>query len=77
MNRTSRLPPLSPSGIPWMATHVGLHGQSAAEIMDVADIREVLRWQAEAARKAQRAGFDIVYVYAGMGYLRYEFLLPG
>ncbi len=23
MNRTSRLPPLSPSGIPWMATHLG------------------------------------------------------
>ena len=27
------------------------------------------------ARRA-RAGFDIVYVYAGMGYLGYEFLLP-
>ncbi len=23
-----------------------------------------------------QAGFDIVYVYAGMGYLPYEFLLP-
>jgi len=25
---------------------------------------------------AKRAGFDIIYVYAGMGYLPYEFLLP-
>jgi len=25
-----------------------------------------LTWQAEAARRARRAGFDIVYVYAGM-----------
>jgi N-ethylmaleimide reductase len=44
--------------------------------MDKQDIRNVLRWQAEGARKARSAGFDIVYVYAGMGYLGYEFLLP-
>ena len=76
MNRTSRLPPLSPSGIPWMATHVGFMGNLRPKTMDKADIRDVLRWQAEAARKARTAGFDIVYVYAGMGYLGYEFLLP-
>ena len=29
MNRTSRIPPLSPSGTAWMATHVELHGQPA------------------------------------------------
>ena len=28
------------------------------------------------ARARLQAGFDIVYVYAGMGYLPYEFLLP-
>ena len=28
------------------------------------------------AKRARQAGFDIVYVYAGMGYLGYEFLLP-
>ena len=44
--------------------------------MDAADIRDLLRWQAEAAKRARRAGFDIVYVYAGMGYLPYQFLLP-
>jgi dimethylamine/trimethylamine dehydrogenase len=76
MNRSSRLPPLSPSGIPWMSTHVGYMGNQRPQIMDAQDIRALLSWQAEGARKARRAGFDIVYVYAGMGYLPYEFLLP-
>jgi len=44
--------------------------------MDAADIRALLESQAAAARRARQAGFDIVYVYAGMGYLPYEFLLP-
>src|SRR6266850_3420083 len=75
-NKTTRFPPLSPSGLSWMATHVGFMGNQRSKAMDATDIRNLLRWQAEAARKAQRAGFDIVYVYAGMGYLPYEFLLP-
>src|ERR1700728_2339959 len=75
-NKTSRFPPLSPSGVSWMATHVGFMGNQRSKRMDAADIANLLRWQAEAARKAKRAGFDIVYVYAGMGYLPYEFLLP-
>jgi dimethylamine/trimethylamine dehydrogenase len=76
MNRTSRLPPLSPSGMPWLSTHLGFMGNLRPRAMDRADIRELLRWQADAARRAVAAGFDIVYVYAGMGYLPYEFLLP-
>ena len=75
-NKTSRLPPLSPSGVSWMATHVGFMGTQRSKAMDKTDIRNLLHWQAEAALKAKRAGFDIVYVYAGMGYLPYEFLLP-
>jgi dimethylamine/trimethylamine dehydrogenase len=75
-NKTSRTPPLSPSGLSWMATHVGFMGNQRSRAMDRTDIRNVLHWQAEAARKAKSAGFDIVYVYAGMGYLPYEFLLP-
>jgi len=59
-----------------MATHVGFMGNQRSKAMDAGDIRNLLGWQAEAARKARRAGFDIVYVYAGMGYLPYEFLLP-
>lgn len=76
MNRSGRIAPLSPSGIPWMATHVGFMGNLRPRSMDKQDIRDVLRWQAEGARKARSAGFDVVYVYAGMGYLGYEFLLP-
>jgi len=76
INRVSRTPPLSPSGISWMPTHVNFMGNQRSKAMDRDDIRALLGWQAEAARKARRAGFDIVYVYAGMGYLPYEFLLP-
>ena len=75
MNRTSRIAPLSPSGTSWMATHVNFMGNQRPRAMEAQDIRQVLDWQAQAARRAQRAGFDIVYVYAGMGYLPYEFLL--
>jgi dimethylamine/trimethylamine dehydrogenase len=76
MNRASRIAPLSPSGISWMATHVSFMGNQRPKIMDTDDIRSLLRWQAEGARKARSAGFDIVYMYAGMGYLPYEFLQP-
>jgi dimethylamine/trimethylamine dehydrogenase len=75
MNRTSRSAPLSPSGTPWMATHLGFMSNLRPRAMDLSDIAELRRWQAEGARKAVSAGFDILYVYAGMGYLPYEFLL--
>ena len=60
-----------------LAAHAcGLDDQRASQGDGRADIRDLLRWQAEAAKRARRAGFDIVYVYAGMGYLPYQFLLP-
>jgi len=76
LNRTSRLAPLSPSGMPWLSTHLGFMGNLRPRAMDATDIRDLLKWQAAGARRAMQAGFDIVYVYAGMGYLPYEFLLP-
>jgi len=76
MNRTSRIAPYSPSGIPWSATHVGFMGQLKPRIMTGDDIQDVIRWQVAAAVRARRAGYDVIYVYAGMGYLGYEFLLP-
>ncbi len=75
VNRTTRHAPLSPSGIPWMATHVGFMSSSRPRVMDAQDIRDLIRWHADAAVMAERAGFDILYVYAGMGYLPYQFLL--
>jgi len=75
VNRTTRRTPLSPSGVPWMATHVGFMSSQRPKVMDAQDIRDLIRWHAEAAVRAEQAGFDILYVYAGMGYLPYQFLL--
>ena len=44
--------------------------------MDKADIKDLKRWHVEAALRAQRAGFDIVYVYAAHWYLLRQFLDP-
>ena len=42
--------------------------------MDKEDIREFRRWHREAAKRAKRAGFDIVYVYATHEYMLSRFL---
>ena len=76
MNRLSRTPSMSPSGTAWMPTQVSYIGTQRPRVMDSQDIRGLLEAQRRAARRARAAGFDIVYVYAGMGYLPHEFLLP-
>jgi len=62
MNRTSRIAPLSPSGMPWMSTHLGFMGNQRPKVMDNADIQDLLRWQAAGARRAMQAGFDTEYI---------------
>ncbi|MDE2693996.1 MAG: FAD-dependent oxidoreductase [Paracoccaceae bacterium] len=59
-NRYSRLPPMSPS-------HAALASDDPyqAREMDKADIKAFRGWHVDAAKRAKRAGFDIIYVYAG------------
>jgi dimethylamine/trimethylamine dehydrogenase len=69
-NLLSRKPPFSPA----VSRFTGLDYPLQSAIMDRGDIRNLVRWHADAARRAVRAGFDIVYVYAGHGMLPLQFL---
>ena len=42
--------------------------------MDLSDIAAFRQWHRDAALRAQKAGFDIIYVYAGHDYLPFQFL---
>jgi dimethylamine/trimethylamine dehydrogenase len=70
-NHYSREAPLAPFSQP-----AGVDDPLQARAMDKSDIRELRRWHVDAARRAQRAGFDIVYIYACHWYLLRQFLLP-
>ena len=69
VNRVSRVPILSPSGLPLHYVH-----PQHSKAMDRQDIRNLRRWQVDATKRALQAGFDIVYVYAGHGYLPMQFV---
>ncbi len=71
LNRYSREGHMAPRAMP-------THGYDPvqARAMDREDIRNLLRWQSDAAKRAVRAGFDLVYVYAGHLYLPAQFLSP-
>ena len=59
-NRYSREIPMGPSHLP-----VIRYDPVQARAMDMSDIRECRRWHRQAALRARKAGFDIIYVYAG------------
>ena len=61
-NRTSREIPMGPS-----SHTVVSYDPVQSRVMDKEDIRNLRRWHVAAARRAKRAGFDIVYVYAAHG----------
>ena len=60
-NRWGRTPVLGPSSIPTFESAEPFHTKA----MDKADIAEFRRWHKNAAVRAKKAGFDIIYVYAG------------
>jgi len=70
-NFYSREEPLGPWSRPTY-----LNNPVQCRVMDKRDIRDLRRWHAAAAKRAQRAGFDIVYVYATHGYLLSQFMSP-
>ena len=59
-NRYSREIPMAPSALPVFSPE-----PVQARAMDKADIRALRRWYVDAAKRAKRTGFDLVYVYAG------------
>jgi dimethylamine/trimethylamine dehydrogenase len=75
-NRLTRVTPMSVSGVSYDLSYPGWISLTKSRPMDRQDIREFRRWHVDAAKRARSAGFDIVYVYAGMGYGPYQFLLP-
>ncbi|MEM9912295.1 MAG: NAD(P)-binding protein [Pseudomonadota bacterium] len=60
-NLYSREVPIAPMHVPVAANHCPVQ----ARAMDLEDIRSYRRWHRQAALRAQRAGFDIIVVYAG------------
>lgn len=59
-NYFSRMPPMAPSDMATIYKH-----PLQARGMDKQDIRDLRRWHRDAALRAKRAGYDLVYVYAG------------
>ncbi len=57
-----RQPPLGPADLPVPGTH-----PVQARRMSEADIADLRRWHRQAVARSLRAGYDLVYVYAGHG----------
>jgi len=72
-NYLSRMAPVAPSPIPTEAQR-----SVQARELSKQDIREVRGWYRDAAIRARKAGYDIVYVYAAHGEmtLPFQFLSP-
>tara|TARA_B100000287_G_scaffold197497_1_gene186631 strand:+ start:956 stop:3022 length:2067 start_codon:yes stop_codon:yes gene_type:complete len=75
-NRHTRMPPISPSGIQQKVSELMDMHLTAPKVMDKKDIKDLIQWHVIAAERAIQAGFDIIYCYAGMGFLPYHFLHP-
>jgi 2,4-dienoyl-CoA reductase-like NADH-dependent reductase (Old Yellow Enzyme family) len=65
-----RWEPLGPSAIPFSSTY------AVPKELDEAEIAGVVSAFADAAKRADKAGFDFVEIHAAHGYLLHEFLSP-
>ena len=71
-NLFSRIPPIAPTAMSVQACQ-----PVQAREMNLEDIYKLRQWHREAAQRAQQAGFDIIYVYAGHQLtITQHFLLP-
>ncbi len=61
-NLYSRVPPMGPAHLPVATFTVDPVQARRMDLQDIADLR---RWHRAAVRRSLRAGYDIVYVYAG------------
>lgn len=62
--------PVAPSAIPFSPTY------AVPKALDVAEIAGIISSFADAARRADAAGFDFVEIHAAHGYLLHEFMSP-
>ncbi len=75
-NRHTRMTPISPSGVQEKTSEIETMSLQAPKVMDKKDIKDLKQWHVDATKRAMKAGFDIIYCYAGMGFLPYHFLHP-
>ncbi len=71
-NYFSRMAPIAPSNMATLSRH-----PFQARAMDKQDIRDLRRWHRDAALRAKRAGYDLIYTYAGHNMtVLMHFMLP-
>jgi dimethylamine/trimethylamine dehydrogenase len=71
-NHASREVPLGVHHLPTPTAH---NEPLQARALDKEDLKDIRRWHRNAALRAQRAGYDLIYCYAGHGLTTAQFLL--
>lgn len=73
-NHASRDVPLGVHHLPTPTAH---NEPQQARALDKEDLKNIRRWHRHAALRARRAGYDLIYCYAGHGLTTAQFLLSG
>jgi dimethylamine/trimethylamine dehydrogenase len=71
-NHSSREVPLGVHHLPTPTAH---NEPLQARALDKEDLKDIRRWHRNAALRAKRAGYDLIYCYAGHGLTTAQFLL--